>query len=94
MRISFEGSTAEAAQKSKDNCLKALKKTSFKILQKAVDRQAIHCRMRASKQAVSRVIFRRFPETENIENKRLTRRRYDVEYAALIEQQLKRSLKS
>ena len=67
MRISFEGSTAEAAQKSKDNCLKALKKTSFKILQKAVDRQAIHCRMRASKQAVSRVIFRRFPETENIE---------------------------
>ncbi|ADP97010.1 hypothetical protein HP15_1246 [Marinobacter adhaerens HP15] len=47
--------------------MKALKKMSFKILQKAVDRQAIRCKMRASKQAVSRVIFRRFPETENIE---------------------------
>jgi hypothetical protein len=67
MRFSFEGSTAEAAQKSKDNCLKALKKISFEILQKAVDRQAIQCRMRASKQAVSRVIFRRFPEAEVIE---------------------------
>jgi hypothetical protein len=67
MRISFEGSTAEAAQKSKDNCLKALKKMTFEILQKAVDRQAIQCRMRTSKQAVSRVIFRQFPETENIE---------------------------
>jgi hypothetical protein len=67
MRISFEGSTAEAARAEKDNCLKALKKMSLKVLQKAVDRQVIHCRMHASKQAVSRVIFRRFPETENIE---------------------------
>ncbi|WP_227513979.1 MULTISPECIES: hypothetical protein [Marinobacter] len=47
--------------------MKALKKMSFKNLQKAVDRQAVRCRMRASKQAVSRVIFRRFPEAENIE---------------------------
>ncbi|MBU2956032.1 hypothetical protein KO499_19685 [Marinobacter sp. F3R08] len=94
MRISFEGNATEAVRKSRDNCLKALKKMSFKILQKAVDRQAIHCRMHASKQAVSRLLFRRFSETETTKNKRLTRWRNDVEYAALIEQQLKRSLKS
>lgn len=29
MRISFEGSTAEAVQKSKGNCLKALKKINL-----------------------------------------------------------------
>ncbi|MET4027480.1 hypothetical protein ABIE59_003018 [Marinobacter sp. MBR-99] len=40
------------------------------------------------------MIFRRFSEAETAENKRLTGRRNDVEYAALIEQQLKRSLKS
>ena len=67
MRISFEGQATEAAPDSKGNCLKVLKKTSFEFLQKAVDKVAVHCRMRASKQAVSRVIFRRFPETENIE---------------------------
>jgi hypothetical protein len=50
--------------------------------------------MRTSKQAVSRTVFRQFSEAETAKNKRLTRRRNDVEYAALIEQQLKRSLKS
>ena len=63
-------------------------------LQKAVDRKAVQCRMRTSKQAVSRIVFRRFSEAKTAKNKRLTGQRNDVEYAALIEQQLKRSLKS
>ena len=64
MRISFEGSATEAAPESEGNRLKVLKKLSFKILQKAVDKVAIRCRMRASKQAVSRLDFRRFSEAE------------------------------
>jgi len=62
MRISFEGQATEAGRKSKDNRLKVLKKLSLKVLQKAVDKVAVQCRMRASNQAVSRSIFRRFPE--------------------------------
>lgn len=94
MRISSEGQATDTAATEEGNRLKLLKKLSFKILQKAVDREVNRCRMRPLETSSKPVDFRRFPETENIENKRLTRRRHDVEYATLIEQQLKRSLKN
>ena len=50
MRISFEGQASQAAPDSKVNCLKVLKKKSLRFLQKAVDKVAVRCRMRASKQ--------------------------------------------
>ena len=61
MRISFEGNATEAGQKSKDNRLKLLKKLSFNILQKAVDREVRRCRMRLLETSSKPVTFRRFP---------------------------------
>jgi hypothetical protein len=64
MRTTSEGQATDTAVNQRSNRLKVLKKLSFKILQKAVDKVAIRCRMRASKQAVSRLDFRRFSEAE------------------------------
>ncbi len=60
MRISSEGQATDTAAPEDGNRLKLLKKLSFKILQKAVDRGSIRCRMRLSKQVVSRLIFGAF----------------------------------
>ena len=65
MRISFEGNATEAGQESKDNRLKLLKKLSFKILQKAVDREVNRCRMRPLETSSKPVTFRRFPGLGN-----------------------------
>ena len=40
--------------------MKALKKNDFRFLQKAVDKEAVQCRMRTSFEAVSRTVFSGF----------------------------------
>jgi len=60
MRTTSEGQATEAAAAGGSNCLKALKKNDFKFLQKAVDKVAVQCRMRASFEAVSRTVFSGF----------------------------------
>ncbi|MFO7528092.1 MAG: hypothetical protein R6W86_04700 [Marinobacter sp.] len=48
--------------------MKALKKNDFRFLQKAVDKVAVRCRMRASFEAVSRAVLAGLKEFESAEN--------------------------
>ncbi|MGF2736990.1 hypothetical protein ACQUTG_18385, partial [Marinobacter sp. DUT-1] len=57
MRTTSEGQATDAAAARGSNCLKVLKKMVSRFLQKAVDKVAVQCRMRASFEAVSRTVF-------------------------------------
>ena len=61
MRITSEGQVTHKAAATRSNRLKLLKKLSFKILQKAVDREVRRCRIRLLETSSKPVTFRRFP---------------------------------